>query len=275
MDIYRESGINRLSIGLQSAVDSELRALGRIHNLMDFEATFEAAVKVGFDNINVDIMSAIPTQTLSSFEKTLNYVTGLSKELKHISAYSLIVEEGTPFYEAFLKGNLDVPDEDTDRLMYELTQRVLGKFGFSRYEISNYAKAGFECRHNCGYWTLKEYLGLGLGASSFFKGTRFKNSSVLEEYCHGVLTDPDSILREVQILSLEDRMTDFMILGLRMTKGVSITDFQALFGRKLSDVFGDVIDKHIAEGLLVREGDRLFFSPKGLDLSNYVLADFL
>lgn len=193
-----QAGFNRLSMGLQSADDRELQLLGRIHNFAQFLESYDLARKAGFRNINVDLMSALPGQTLKSWQDTLQKVTALRPE--HISAYSLIIEEGTPFYERFAEDERIreegghprlLPEEDVERQMYELTETFLHTKGYERYEISNYAKPGYECRHNCGYWIRKDYLGLGLGASSLVEHQRFQNTSELktyleQEYSHNV-----------------------------------------------------------------------------------------
>ena len=241
---YRRAGVNRLSIGLQSADNRELAALGRIHTYGQFLGTYHTARKCGFSNINVDLMSALPGQTLSDYLATLEKVLALAPE--HISAYSLIVEEGTPFYEMEQKGSLALPDEECDRLMYEKTGELLEKAGYHRYEISNYARPGHECHHNCGYWRRRDYLGLGTGAASLIGNRRFRNGDSLEAY----LADPLRVREEVQELSLEEQMEEFMFLGLRMTEGVSVLEFETAFGKRMEEVYGTVIEKNIRDGLL-------------------------
>ena len=277
---YRQAGVNRLSIGLQSADDEELSAIGRIHTYGQFLETYYAARECGFSNINVDLMSALPGQTLGSYLGTLEKVLALKPAPEHISAYSLIVEEGTPFYEMERKGILRIPDEECDRLMYAKTEELLGKEGYHRYEISNYAKPGYECRHNCGYWRRREYLGLGIGAASLIENRRFRNGDSLEAY----LDHPTGLREELQELTVEERMEEFMFLGLRMTEGVSVSAFQALFGESLEKVYGNVIKKNLEDGLLeYRETDkwtetggrRLALTKRGIDVSNMVMAEFL
>lgn len=243
---YRQAGVNRLSIGLQSADDRELAVLGRIHTYGQFLETYHTARKCGFSNINVDLMSALPGQTLSDYLGTLEKVLGLDPVPEHISAYSLIVEEGTPFYEMDRKGALVLPDEECDRLMYEKTGELLEKAGYRRYEISNYARPGCECRHNCGYWRRREYLGLGIGAASLIGNCRFRNGDSLEAY----LDNPLGVREEMEELSLEEQMEEFMFLGLRMTEGVPVSEFEALFGKRPEQVYGAVIEKNIRDGLL-------------------------
>lgn len=292
---YRAAGINRLSIGLQSADDGELKAIGRIHTWEQFLEAYRAARKAGFQNINVDVMSALPRQTLAGYRNTLEQVLSLEPPPEHISAYSLILEEGTPFYDRYERGELDIPDEDTDRLMYQETRDILAGRGYRRYEISNYARTGCECRHNCGYWQRKNYVGFGLGAASLVENVRFRNGSDLGAY----LADPLACREEIQTLSPEEQMEEFMFLGLRMTEGVDCGAFQRLYGKSIEDVYGSVIEKNIRDGLLERKsfsagqasaagvkadpvgaaGGRsrsvLALTEKGLDLSNYVMSQFL
>lgn len=275
---YKKAGFNRLSIGLQSADDSELMMLGRIHKFADFEETYENARKAGFDNINVDVMSAIPGQTEESLARTLSILCGMKPE--HLSVYSLIVEEGTPFASM----NLDLPDEDTEREMYALTGEILRTNGYEMYEISNYAKPGFECRHNIKYWERDEYLGLGLGASSLLGGEipdiRLKDTTSMDDYLNS------EFLGEKEILSREDCMAEFMFLGLRMNRGVSLSRFEDVFGCSALKVYGEAIDKHIKEGLLEYSGrlvnekeserdERIRLTNEGRNLANYVMCDFL
>lgn len=270
---YLQAGVNRLSIGLQSADDRDLAALGRIHTYGQFLGTYHAARKCGFQNINVDLMSALPGQTVESYRSTLNKVLALDPQPEHISAYSLILEEGTALYDRYQAGLVHIPDEDTDRRMYQETKRILEGAGYRRYEISNYAKEGFECRHNCGYWQRRDYLGLGLGAASLVDNVRFKNGDGLERY----LENPLGCREEVQELSAAEQMEEYMFLGLRLTEGIASEGFQAAFGRTLEEAYGAVIRKNERDGLLeYRDGGRrLALTERGLDLANYVMAQFL
>lgn len=224
LQIYLEHGINRLSLGLQSPQNRELKILGRIHTWEEFQESFFMARDAGFSNINIDLMSAIPEQTYADWEKNLRTVAGISPE--HISAYSLIIEEGTPFGERKLK----LPDEDTEYRMYENTAGILEEYGFHQYEISNYAKGGRECRHNKGYWQRIDYLGLGLGASSLLDHMRFSNTADMKEYI-GNSAFPDKIRQNMESLTEADEMAEFMFLGLRMTEGVSMEEFAKYFGK--------------------------------------------
>ncbi len=243
---FRRAGINRLSIGLQSADEEELKAIGRIHTWQQFLESYAAARRAGFDNVNVDIMSTLPGQTLSGYRGTLHKVLSLEPPPEHISAYSLILEEGTVLSEKYEKGELTLPDEDTDREMYRETKEILAQAGYERYEISNYAKKGYECRHNCGYWKRKNYAGFGIGAASLVENVRFHNGTDLKAY----LAEPLGCREEIQRLGEQEQMEEFLFLGLRMTEGVSCREFTRLFGCSMEDIYGEVIRKNIRDGLL-------------------------
>ena len=277
---YHGAGLNRLSIGLQSADDEELYVLGRVHSWQQFLETYQGAREVGFTNINVDVMSALPDQSLESYLATLGKVLSLKPAPEHISAYSLILEEGTPFFEMAKAGRLKLPNEDTDREMYRETKHILAQAGYTRYEISNYAKEGFFCRHNSGYWKRREYMGFGLGASSLIDNTRFNNTCDTHRY----LEDPLDCRENVQRLSPQEQMEEFMFLGLRLTEGVDPAEFAGCFGCSPEEIYGDVIKRNIKEGLLYRnrcrgsdgeEKERLALTEFGLDVSNYVMEQFL
>lgn len=270
---YRRVGVNRLSIGLQSADDGELRTLGRIHTFSDFRSTFRLARDAGFSNINVDLMFAIPYQTEESYKTTLRKVIALRPE--HISAYSLIVEEGTPLHDmVFKKHSVPLADEETERRMYYDTKEMLSAAGYRHYEISNFSVRGFECRHNIGYWMGRQYFGFGLGASSYLNGERFKNTSDMEEYVKNAGC-PENSKRELQKLSESDMMEEFMFLGLRLTDGISKNEFTRRFGKSFDDVYGPVATELAADGLLLQEGDNVRLTARGLDLNNYASAKFL
>lgn len=271
LPMYRELGINRLSMGLQSADNEELKCLGRIHTYEDFRQVYQWAREAGFTNINVDLMSAIPGQTLESYEDTLRKVADLEPE--HISAYSLIIEEGTPFYERYGEGRHaeELPDEDIERQMYVRTGEILEDYGYHRYEISNYAKDGYECRHNLGYWDRKEYLGLGAGASSLMDHIRWKEPDHIGPSTGLVLEEREDFTR----LRRKDEMEEFMFLGLRKINGVSEYDFYKSFRVSMDEIYKESIENLIKEGLLVREEDRIRLTDRGIDLSNYALSQFL
>lgn len=273
----KAAGVNRLSIGLQSAQNEELKMLGRIHTFEEFLETWKLIEQAGFKNRNIDLMSALPGQTIESYEDTLSKVLALEPE--HISAYSLILEEGTVFYDWYEKGKLDrgawkLPSEEEEYAMGELTILRLAEAGMYRYEISNYAKPGKECRHNLGYWDRVEYLGIGAGSSSLIKGERFDHIRDRKAYIEKI-RNGESILIDREILSVESQMEEFMYLGLRKVEGVSRTDFQNYFGKNVDDVYGKILDKLEEEQLLEFSGDRIRLTHRGMDVSNCVLAEFL
>lgn len=268
LETCRVAGINRISFGCQSADNRELKTLGRIHTWEEFLESFQMARTAGFANINVDLMSGLPEQTLESWERTLRLTACLEPE--HISAYSLIIEEGTPFSGQ----TLQLPDEDTERQMYQITGELLQEYGYRQYEISNYAKPGFSCRHNIGYWTRKEYLGLGLGASSLERNRRFHNTENMEEYLR-FSADPGKLRQDTEILTKKMQMEEFVFLGLRMTEGISRAAFQKEFGGDILEIYGPVIRKYSEMGFLREENGRLRFTSRGISVSNPILAEFL
>lgn len=277
LSFYKKAGINRLSFGLQSADAEELKKLGRIHTWEKFLESFQLAREAGFSNINVDLMSALPGQTKESWEKTLRQVLALQPE--HISAYSLIIEEGTPFYQLYEK---DVerrdageepellPSEEEERAMYEATGRILKEQGYLHYEISNYAKPGRECCHNLGYWQRRDYLGFGLGAATLLNPVRYKNTEDLEAYLGG-----DFSKKEFFVLTKDNQIEETMFLGLRVLEGVSKEKFREQFSCELRVVYRKELEKLEEEGLLEEEGDFVRLTSRGIDLSNPVLAEFL
>ena len=267
---YREEGINRLSIGLQSVQDEELKLLGRIHTYDEFLHSYELARKAGFENINIDLISAIPGQTVSSWAETLKTIVELEPE--HISAYSLIIEEGTPFFEKYGEGfgQEMLPSEDEEREMYRQTKQILHEAGYERYEISNYAKEGRECRHNIDYWERAPYLGFGIGAASLFEETRSANPSNIEEY-------RTSFEKKFQAekLSVEEQIEEFMFLGLRMMKGISKQKFAEAFGKEIEEIYGKQIERLKKAELLEENDDRIYLTEKGIDISNSVFVEFM
>ncbi len=267
---YKAAGINRLSIGLQSADDILLKKLGRIHTYEQFLETLGRAKDAGFTNINVDLMSALPGQSLLQYEDTLRKIIKL--DVEHISAYSLIVEEGTPFYKLYEADELFLPDEETERQMYYRTEDLLKEAGYERYEISNYAKKGYACRHNIRYWEREHYLGLGLGASSMIENVRFKNTDWLDEY---LLENKYMEKTDIQELSTNECMEEFMFLGLRMTDGVSKTRFKEVFGCDMEVIYGSTLTKLKEQGLIAEKDNRIFLTKYGLDVSNRVFVEFL
>lgn len=266
---YKQMGINRLSIGLQSTIDEELRLLGRIHTYEDFKICYQQIREVGFSNVNIDLMSGLPNQTLEGFRQTLERVVLLNPE--HISAYSLIIEEGTPFYEKY-QDFYSEEQEEMDRNIYHFTKSYLKEHGYERYEISNYAKPGYESRHNSSYWTGVPYLGFGLGASSYEivnnQYIRSSNARTFKDY-------KEQKLEEYEVLSLENRMEEFMFLGLRMMRGIAIDAFYNHFGKDIESIYGKVINELSNQNLIEKSQNYYRLTEYGIDVSNYVLAQFL
>ncbi len=295
--LYRRYGVNRLSIGLQSANDRELAAIGRIHNLATFMKTYEAAREAGFENINADIMSGLPGQSLGDWENTLRTVGEL--ELRHISAYSLIIEPGTPFYDMYgtktdkkSEGILPLPDEDVEREMYHMTSRILSEYGFHRYEISNFAKEGSECRHNLGYWKNEEYLGVGIGASSFVRAgagildtsdnvrtkhfIRYKNIEDINEYISKVMNGRfDEIRTEREEVDPAGAEEEFIILRMRLSEGILKEEYKERFGNDFDEKYADRIRRFAEWGFLNDTPERICFTEEGFDISNTILAEMI
>lgn len=288
LELYRRYGVNRLSIGLQSADNRQLSALGRIHSYETFLESYELARSAGFKNINIDLMSAIPGQSISSWEKTLEKAVGLKPE--HISAYSLIIEPGTPLYRRFEadSDSLGLPDEDTERDMYHVTKEILEGNGYGRYEISNYAKPGLECRHNLGYWTGEEYVGCGLGASSYMKKSRAEgylggsdealyyrlvNTDSMNKYLNAA--GPGEIMQITERLAAEDLMGEFCILALRLASGIDVTLFEKKFAHSFTERYGKTVHRYVAGGFMKYENDHVFLTDEGFDVSNTIMSEFL
>lgn len=281
LTVYRQAGVNRLSIGLQSADQTELRLLGRMHTFEQFLRNFYLARDLGFHNINVDVMAALPGQKALVYEQTLKKVTALQPE--HVSAYSLIIEEGTPFYKQYGQADLArqkgkkqslLPSEEEERSMYEMTKQLLKAAGYDRYEISNYARKGFACRHNTGYWLRKNYLGMGLGASSLTDNVRFANRTDLNGYLKTDFSAGDAVARKKE-LSVSEQIEEFMFLGLRLMRGVSSERFQEQFSQSLQEVYAKVLRRQIAQGLLKKTKEGYALTDYGIDISNYVMSEYL
>lgn len=274
---YKKAGINRISFGLQSADNGELADIGRIHTYEDFLDSYALARKCGFENINIDLMSALPGQSVESYRNTLEKIIALEPE--HISAYSLIIEDGTKMKDrvenALALGKNILPDEDEERNMYYLTEELLHEAGYKRYEISNYSKHGYECRHNIGYWKRKEYLGFGIGAASLYKEERYNNVSDLKVYIESVSEGNLDIKENIQYPSKQEQMEEHMFLGLRMMEGVSVKKFNENFGMAFDDIYGEVTTKLLGQGLLERGNEHIRLTKKGIDVSNYVMSEFL
>lgn len=304
---YRKAGVNRLSIGLQSCRNEELKLLGRIHTFGQFLKTYELARKAGFGNINLDLISGLPGQTAEKFGETLQQIIRLRPE--HVSAYTLMIEEGTPFYERYKYDAVKqeagmptefLPTEDEAYRIYKLTQRVLKKAGYEQYEISNYGRPGCACIHNIGYWTRENYLGVGLGAASMLENVRYRNTADIYEYielCRKPAGLPPEAFSEggeafkrrpsegewfgsnlhlsADVLSRRAQMEEFMFLGLRMTRGVTREAFERNFGVPVDAVYRDVLAELKSQELISLAEGRLFLTDRGMDLANYCMAKFL
>ncbi|MEE1315084.1 MAG: radical SAM family heme chaperone HemW [Faecalimonas sp.] len=275
LETYRQLGVNRISFGLQSTDKEVLQILGRIHSYEEFVESYQLARECGFDNINVDLMSAIPKQTIASWERDLARVVALQPE--HISAYSLIIEDNTPFAQVYgegAEGERELPTEEEERQIYRRTKEVLEAAGYHRYEISNYAKAGKECKHNLGYWERKNYLGLGLGAASLLDNVRFKNTDSLSLYLEKA-KQPKMMREDREELSMTEQMEETVFLGLRKMQGLAVSDIRKQYGRVFEIRYGENVKRMEAEGMVLVEDDYLKLSENGIDVSNYVFAEIL
>lgn len=278
-EVYRRIGINRLSIGLQSVHNEELKILGRIHTFEQFLKTYDMARKHGFSNINIDLMSSLPGQTPEIFCDSLYQVLKLKPE--HISAYSLIIEKGTPFYELYRFDAVrqeagmqteSLPTEEEEYQTTKMTQHILKEAGYHWYEVSNFAKPGYECRHNIGYWKRIDYLGVGLGASSLIDNVRYSNTRDLYTY---LSVPADSLHETAEQITRNEQMEEFMFLGLRMRDGFYREEFTQAFGIPIEAVYGDVLNHLQQEELLLKREGRIYLTDKGMDLNNYVVAQFM
>ena len=278
-EVYRRIGINRLSIGLQSVHNEELKILGRIHTFEQFLKTYDMARKHGFSNINIDLMSSLPGQTPEIFCDSLYQVLKLKPE--HISAYSLIIEKGTPFYELYRfdavrqeagMQTVSLPTEEEEYQTTKMTQHILKEAGYHWYEVSNFAKPGYECRHNIGYWKRVDYLGVGLGASSLIDNVRYSNTRDLYTY---LSVPADSLHETAEQITRNGQMEEFMFLGLRMRDGFYRDEFTQAFGIPIEAVYGDALNHLQQEELLLKREGRIYLTDKGMDLNNYVVAQFM
>ncbi len=265
---YKQAGINRISLGVQAAQNSLLQLLGRAHTFEDVFRSVDLVRSAGFTNLNLDIMFGLPTQTMQDWQDTLNKILALSPE--HISAYSLIVEEKTPFYSLYSK----MDEDESDRDMYYYLCDTLQINRYQQYEISNFAMSGKECRHNLYCWDMEEYLGIGSNAHSFIEATRFANDDMLEGYINAVVQKGTAVIFEEK-LDRRELIGDYMMLGLRKTEGINLIDFKDSFNEDLIDVFHNEIHKFIEKGLLALKTNNLSLTKKGMDYANYVMRKFL
>jgi oxygen-independent coproporphyrinogen-3 oxidase len=271
MEGLREAGMNRLSIGLQSANDGELKLLGRPHGVAEFRATYEAARRGGFDNISVDLMFGIPDQTVESFGRTLDTVLDLSPE--HISAYGLRIEEGTPFYG--MRRTLSLPDEDTESEMAELAADRLRGAGYEHYEVSNYARPGKRSRHNMRYWLGEDYLGFGPAAHSYFRGTRFETAPDTAAYIAAVERgELESLRQGAMRIEGKEKTDEYVMLRMRLFDGIELADFERRFGVSFEALYGGT-ERLQRGGFLTKDGGRIAFTERGMRVSNAILSDWL
>ena len=264
--VYSSLGVNRISLGLQSIHDNELKKLGRIHTFGDFLDSYELVRRCGFNNVNVDLMYGIPEQTADSFDKTVKKILELSPE--HISVYGLILEDGTPFFE--VKDTLPLPSEDEECDMYSAAATLLSDAGYIHYEISNYSKPGYECQHNLKYWKLREYIGVGAAAYSYFDSARFGNIDSISDYI-----DDKSRIAYYSRVGREELAYDYVMLGLRLGTGISLTEYKSLFGKDFREGREELISRFSSLGLLIESKERIFLTEKGFYLSNYLLTELI
>lgn len=268
----KKMGFNRLSMGVQAWQNRLLKDLGRIHTIEGFLENYKAVREAGFENVNVDLMFALPNQTMADWQETVRNIISLQPE--HISAYSLIIEEGTPFFDRYEKGQLEPASEELDREMYHWAVDYLAEKGYEQYEISNFAKKGKQSRHNRIYWQAEEYLGMGLGSHSYMEGERFHNIYDLQEY---IAANGDvSLLKEdIEIITEEDALAEFMFLGLCLTEGVSFARFRERFGKEMQEVYGGQMKELKQEGLLEEDAEGIRLTRRGIDVSNVAFEKFL
>jgi oxygen-independent coproporphyrinogen-3 oxidase len=272
LEVFKRMGVNRLSIGLQAWQDKLLKNIGRIHSLEQFLFSFNNARELGFKNINVDLMFGLPDQTLENWKETLENIVEL--EVEHISCYSLIVEENTVFYKMNLESMLTVPSEEIERQMYEYAVNFLKKKYFNQYEISNFSRKDFECRHNLTYWNLNEYIACGSGSHSYIGGIRYRNEEDIEKYVQMIREKGTSVIEEHKN-SQEDEMEEFMFMGLRKIEGISEVEFKNRFKISIDEIYKDIINKFLNVNLLVRNNSRIYLTEKGIELSNQVMCEFI
>ena len=274
LEVYKEVGVNRLSIGLQSTNNSLLKQIGRIHKFKDFYDTYNLARKVGFDNINVDLMIALPNQSVEDIKESLEKVVNLNPN--HISVYSLIVEEGTLLEKQIDEGKMKLPSDEEERRMYWYVKNFLELHGYNHYEISNFSKKGKESKHNLNCWNQEEYIGFGLAAHSYIDGIRFCNTSNLEEYIENINNNNLNKNREVEERQeREDKEKEFMMLGFRKIEGVDISMFKEKYQENPLFLFRKELDKLVSEGLIEVDLNNIRLTNKGLDLANIVFEEFV
>lgn len=268
----KESGVNRLSIGLQATQNNHLKYIGRIHTYELFEKNYKEAISIGFDNINIDLMYSLPNQTFDDWKESLEKVTNLNPT--HISAYSLILEESTELYNMHERNEFSIMDEDIDIEMYEYTINYLKSKGYNQYEISNYSKDGFECEHNILYWKCEQYIGLGPGASGYIKNIRYSNVCDLSEY-HKMVTDNKKPIDNKEIINNQDAIEEKIFMGLRMNEGIKFEDFKQKFDIDFLKRYYKQIQELNEKKLITINDEGIALTQKGMEISNSVFIEFI
>ncbi len=272
LEAMKKMGINRLSIGLQATQNYHLKSIGRIHTYEEFEKNYYDALDIGFKNINIDLMYALPNQKTQEWKDTLDKIIKLNPS--HISAYSLILEEGTKLYDMYQNKEFELLDEDTDINMYNYTIDTLKRHGYNQYEISNYSKEDLECKHNIIYWKCDNYLGLGPGASGFIGDTRYSNIEDICEYNKCIMQNIRPVSEEIE-LTKKDKIEEFIFMGLRMNEGINIDVFKERFDTDFYDIYQEVMDNLIKRELVRFDGKNISLTQKGREISNSVFIEFL
>lgn len=272
LKVMKDHGVNRISIGVQAYQNHLLKRIGRAHTWDQVEESYGLCRELGFDNINLDLIFGLPGQTITNWQETLEQIKRLGPN--HISTYSLIIEENTPFGRLYDNGKLDPIDEELERRMYHYAKDYLNQNGYEQYEISNFAKPGKASQHNIDCWKARPYIGMGLGAHSYFQGSRYHNTDKMSDYIanSGQLS---KIQKNKEKINLKAQIEEYMFLGLRLTDGISMDDFEKKFKRHLEDVYGLQINKHKNNGLLKEKNGRIFLTTYGQDISNIVFSSFL
>ena len=274
LEAYIDMGINRFSLGMQSADNEVLKLIGRRHTREDVKSAYKNMTELGIDNISIDIITGLPKDNIGTFRKTLDFVTGLGENIKHISTYSLEVHENTKLSTLLDTGFLNLPSEDEEREMDSLTYNILSSKGYNMYEISNYAKAGFESKHNLVYWNQGRYLGFGVSAASYINGKRYSNVTDIKEYVEKI-NNNKSVILETEELDKLDTLKEYIILKLRLSDGISLNEFKAKFKIDIYDMFRQELDELVNNKLLEKNNNRIYLTKLGRDLANQVWQKFI
>ena len=272
LKIIKKYNINRISIGLQSVDNNILKSIGRIHTFEQFKENYQKIRKYGFNNVNIDVMFGLPNQSVKNYINGLKEIINLKPD--HISAYSLIIEEGTPFFKDYENEKLNLPNEDQEREMYHKGKELLELNGYNQYEISNFAKDNKMCFHNIQYWKCNEYLGVGAYSSSFIDSKRIKNVQDIKEYIHLIDNNKSTEIIE-NINNLNDNMEEFLFMGLRMIEGIEKLEFERRFKKNIYSIYNSQINNNIKKGLLLDKDERIKLTPLGIEFSNEVMCQFI